>query len=85
MKLKKNKRKRETSCKKRNAILAKFRIRSDQLAKRKAYHCVDQATLCVLSKIRLLICYIFVFQSVTHILGEIYKIDIKFTLFTFTI
>ena len=42
-------------------------------------------SLCVLSKIRLLICYTFVFQSGTHILGENYKIDINFTLFTFTI
>ena len=42
-------------------------------------------SMCVLSKIRLLICYTFVFQSETHILGEMYKIDINFTLFTFTI
>ena len=44
-----------------------------------------EGTVCVLSKIRLLICYTIVPQSVTHILGEIYKIDIKCTLFTFTI
>ena len=41
--------------------------------------------LYVLSKIRLLICYTFVYQSVTRILGKICKIDIKFTLFTYTI
>ena len=46
---------------------------------------LTKQSLYVLSKIRLLICYTFVYQSVTHILGKICKIDIKFTLFTYTI
>ena len=83
--LKKNKRKRETSCKKRNAILARFRIRTFSSQDGRLTIVSTKQSLSVLSKIRILICYTFVFQSVTHILGEIYKTDIKFTLFTFTI
>ena len=75
-KLKKNRRIKETSCKKkRNAIVARVRIRTVQLAKPGRLTIVStKQSLCVLSKTGLLIYYTFVFQSVTHILVEVIKL-----------
>ena len=86
IKLKKIKRIKETSCKKkRNAIVARCRIRTFSSRSGRLTIVSTKQSLYVLSKIRLLTRYTFVYQSVTHILGKIYKIDIKFTLFTYTI
>ena len=65
--------------------MARFRIRTFSSRSGRLTIVSTKQSLYVLSKISLLICYTFVYQSVTHILGKIYKIDIKFTLFTYTI
>ena len=62
---------------KRNAIVARCRIRTFISRSGRLTIVSTKQSLYVLSKIRLLIRYTFIYQSVTHILGKIYKIDIK--------